>query len=107
MNDPVILLLCTVGGSPEPLVASILRWKPSRVIFLPSVETQEDVQGIVDKVAENEFPLSPGCIEIRPVDDAQDFASCVHAFRNRAADVEAWLKRGDHGSVVAEWPYSR
>jgi len=80
MNDPVILLLCTVGGSPEPLVASILRWKPSRVIFLP-----------------------PGCIEIRPVDDAQDFASCVHAFRNRAADVEAWLKRGDQYVVVVDF----
>ena len=35
-----ILLICTVGGSPEPIIKSILTLKPEKICFLASENTE-------------------------------------------------------------------
>ena len=32
------LLIATVGGSPSPVIASLINYKPSKIIFITSVD---------------------------------------------------------------------
>jgi len=51
------LLMATVGGSPEPLVASLLHWRPARVVFIVTPQTRDSVPGaIVPDVQANDRP---------------------------------------------------
>ena len=34
MAEPSTLLICTVGSSPEPIIAAFKRWRPVRVRFV-------------------------------------------------------------------------
>jgi hypothetical protein len=39
------LLICTVGGSPEPVVAALERWRPLKVRFVHTPQTKDDIEG--------------------------------------------------------------
>jgi len=98
-----ILLICTVGGSPEPLVRTLLHWRPARVIFLPSEQTGSHVDIVLRDYAKAAgAALSPGQYEIRAVSDAEDYLDCVRSFRGLNAEVHSWLIRqgGDYRVVV-------
>ena len=97
------LLLYSVGGSPEPVAASIAHWKPARVIFLPSLETQSQIEQIVAGAAERGFDIPPGCYETRAVRDAEDFGACVSTFRELNHAVHEWLARGDKYGVIVDF----
>ena len=47
-----ILMICTVGGTPEPLVKSLLHWRPDRIVFIPSEQTQSQLNTVLQKHAE-------------------------------------------------------
>jgi len=98
-----ILFICTVGGSPEPLIASIKQWKPSKVFFLPSKQTAKDVEGIVTKASEEGFQVPIGCYETQVIPDAQNFADCVESFRKLTDEVRKWLARGENYEVVVDF----
>lgn len=97
-------LLCTVGGSPEPIVASLRHWAPRRVLFLPSKETHGDIESkIVPLLAKQTSPLDPGVYDVVPLPDAQDLSGCVRKLRELTPRVEDWLARGDkarHSSPI-------
>ncbi len=48
------LLICTVGGTPEPLVRTLLHWQPQRVLFVPSEQTRVQVDAVLRAFAEAE-----------------------------------------------------
>jgi len=98
-----VLLICSVGGTPEPLVKTLLHWRPARVIFLPSEQTRNHVDAALRAYAEAAgAPLSPGQYDVRTVPDAEDLLVCVRLFRGLDAEVHSWIIRqgGDYGVVV-------
>jgi len=99
-----ILLICTVGGSHEPLVASIKQWSPARILFLPSKETALQIKEKILPLATLEGnEIGPGCYETYPVPDAQDFHSCVHHIQELTEAVQKWVSRGDNYKVVVDF----
>lgn len=98
------LIICTVGGTPDPIVKSLLHWQPERVLFVPSVETRAQVDEILRGYAKGAGqPLSPGCYELRPVENAQELRGCLEVIKTLDREVEEWLKRGDDYQVVADF----
>lgn len=93
------LLICTLGGSPEPLVASIRHWKPARVLFLPSDDTRKDVETII------QVPglLVPGTWDVMVVGDAQDFNQCVRRMRSLDETVRIWREKGPAYDVIVDF----
>lgn len=103
-NNEAVLLVCTVGGTPDAIVASILRWRPQRVLFIASPETAAQVEGaILPSLAQNGVTLGPGQYETVQVPDAQDFERCVETLRPLGADVAQWAARGPSYTVVADF----
>lgn len=100
-----VLLICTVGGSPEPLVASIKHWRPKRVLFLPSKETEPFVAEKILPLAQQEGAgVGPGNYEVFPVPDAQSLVACIRGTARQIGDeVRRWLKRGDDFGVVVDF----
>lgn len=99
------LLLCTVGGTPEPVARSLTHWRPARVIFLPTAQTRSTVDSALRAFAENHgTALSPGQYEIKLVDDAEDFTACVQSFKSLHCDVVEWASRsGGNYRVVIDF----
>lgn len=107
-----VLLVCTVGGAPEPVVAGIVNARPARVIFVCSPETrnlveQRDAQGkasILERLAQNGFPLNPGQYDIEQVEDSQDLEAFVARMRRSVEPrVREWIGRADGYEVVVDF----
>lgn len=104
MSQPHTLLICTVGGSIEPIAASLKHWRPSRVLFVPSSQTKPDIEGKILPLARQEgVDLGPGCYDYVVVPDAQDFTACLHKMRDLAPQVAGWLARGADYTVVVDY----
>lgn len=90
MNDNKhTLLVCTVGGSPEPIVAALKHWQPLSVRFLPTPQTLEQIdKNILPLAADQGVSLDAGRYEIVELPDGQDFASCVDQLRQLTPVVE-------------------
>jgi CRISPR-associated protein (TIGR02710 family) len=101
------LLICTVGGAPEPIVASVLAHRPERLIFVVSRDTRSSVaESISPKLAAHETPfaLEPGRYDFVELSDAQDFGQCVRELRGaQARHVAPWLARGGEFCVTVDF----
>lgn len=98
------LLVCTVGGSPDPLVASLCEWKPEKVFFIPSIQTRSHVDTVLRCYAEQtESGLRPGQYDIYPVPDAEELAGCLKVMRQLDQEVYRWISRGAAYQVVADF----
>lgn len=101
-----ILLLCTLGGSCDPIAASIKHWLPQRIVFVVSPESREHVageNGVLSICSREGLNVSPGCYDIVEVDDAQDFMSNIRSMKALSIDVEKWLSRGKEYEVVVDF----
>ncbi len=104
MDDQHILLICTVGGSPEPIVASLKHWRPARIHFIPTSDTREVVDQKVIPLAEAEgLTINPGCYDILELADGQDLAACLDKLRPLTPLVQQWLSRGDAFDVAVDF----
>jgi len=97
------LLICTIGGSPEPIVASLKHWKPEKVVFVPSAETEKYISRILSLAEQNDLRISPGQCDTIVLTDGQDFASCVKELRDLTPLVKKWLERGSRYQVVVDF----
>lgn len=92
------LLICTVGGSPEPILKSIEHWRPARVCLLHSLDTRQKADDIV-----RDSPLlTPGNADYHAVSDPQDLVRCVEEMRRLSAKVEEWCGRGECYAAVVD-----
>lgn len=93
-----LLHICTVGGSPEPIVASIAQCRPDRVLFVTSPDSQKMVGPIVTAIAASGHTLGAGAWDTPGISDPQDIALCVRGMRDGLeAEVRRWQARGvDH-----------
>jgi len=99
MDDRHHLLICTVGGTPEPIIATIRHWKPARVQFIASEGTRKDAGA----VAEVPDLLQPGSWDMMVLADAQDFSDCVRRMRSLDEQVTAWRQKGPAYDVIADF----
>jgi len=98
------LLICTVGGSNEPLVHSLCTWRPDRVLFVSSEQTSEKIGSILNAYAAREGkPLNPGQHDTCETKNAQSLKETLEAIRERDGEVENWLMRGPDYRVVADF----
>lgn len=103
-DDWYVLLACTVGGTWQPIVESMRHWRPERVLFVPSVDTNPTVnQAIIEYNKDARRPLSPSMHRTIPVSDAQDLSGCVEKVRELDREVTEWLNRGASYHVVADF----
>ena len=99
-----VLLVCSVGGSPEPVVAALKRWQPARVRFVPSCETRSQVSDRIVPLAQAEgCAPGPGQYDVLELSDGQDLAACLDTLRELTPVVEEWLDRGDQYQVVVDF----
>ncbi|MCS6799995.1 MAG: TIGR02710 family CRISPR-associated CARF protein [Myxococcota bacterium] len=98
------LLICTVGGTPEPVIAALKRWKPVRVRFVHTPQTKGDVDAkIVPKARDEGVDLDPGRYDLFELPDGQDLASCLDRLRQLTPKVMDWVARGDKFQVVVDF----
>lgn len=103
-NNMYTLLVCTVGGSPEPIVATLKRWNPVRIRFVPTRETREQIETRVVPLAQSEgLAIDPGRYDLLELTDGQDFAACVDRLRQLTPIVEEWLGRGEQYQVAVDF----
>lgn len=98
-----VLLICSVGGTPDPVVKSLLRWEPDRVLFVPSEQTRSQVDVVLRAFAEAASrPLGPGQYVVKQIFDSEDFSGCVEAIQTLDGEVREWLGRsgGDYRIIV-------
>jgi len=99
-----VLLICTVGGSPEPIVATIKHWRPARIRFVHSPQTKAEIETtIVPKATAEGLHLDPGRYDLFELPDAEDFPACLVRLRALTPDVEQWTNRGRDFQVVVDF----
>lgn len=96
------LLVCTVGGSPEPIVAALKQWRPVRVRFVHTPATKGKIAEILPKAREEGVDLDAGRYDLLELPDEQDFTSCIEHLRTLTDEVRAWVARGDGCQVVVD-----
>jgi CRISPR-associated protein (TIGR02710 family) len=96
------LLICTVGGSPEPIVAALKQWRPMRVRFVHTPATKGKIAEILLKSREEGVDLDAGRYDLLELPDEQDFTSCVEQLRGLTDEVRGWTARGDGCQVVVD-----
>lgn len=103
-ESPSTLLICTVGGSPEPVVAALKQWRPLRVRFVHTPQTKGDIDAKIVPAARSEgLDLDPGRYDPFELPDGQDLASCLDRLRQLTPEVGEWVARGPGFQVVVDF----
>lgn len=105
MSTPgeALLLIATVGGTQDAVVASLVHWRPARASFVASQQTASAIAEIVARAQAQGVRLGPGGYNTTIVDDADQLVACVQAMRQLDQEVTSWRKRGDAYRVVADY----
>lgn len=96
LTTPQRLLVASVGGSPEPLVKSILHWRPLKAIFVVSRDSRITVPAIESEVQSQGYPDFKGRWELFAIDEPQDIRKTCQQlqrlFQERVAaqSAEGW-----------------
>lgn len=98
------LLICTVGGSPEPIVAALKQWRPVRVRFVHTPQTKDEVASkIVPMACAEGVDLDAGRYDLFELPEGQDLASCLDHLRQLTPVVAEWAARGESFQVVVDF----
>ncbi|WP_321491783.1 TIGR02710 family CRISPR-associated CARF protein [uncultured Desulfobacter sp.] len=106
-------LIATVGGSPAPIVASIKKWQPVRVLFIVSMETKKSVTTdtefngrpspcILTSIKENGIADFTGRYDFFEIPDPQDYTALVREFRRIDQTVNKWKRDYDDIRIVVD-----
>jgi len=98
-----VLLVCTVGGAPAPLIRSILADpRPEKVLFICSGDTRPAIEAeILPKVAEAGLNLATAQREVFEVSDHQALDVCVREIaRELTPQIRRW--RDQPGEVIVD-----
>ncbi|MEQ8767238.1 MAG: TIGR02710 family CRISPR-associated CARF protein [Planctomycetota bacterium] len=112
---PRRLLICTVGGTPDPIVKALLHWQPIKVCFLPTPQTRSRIDldsvnstgntvlSIIKAAKAAAYALDAGRYEIHELSDGEDLASCLTELHRLTDDVERWVERGAEFEVIVDF----
>ena len=99
-----ILLICSVGGTPEPVVASFRHWNPEKVYFIVSEKTRPIVEKVMRDLNAStgeEFPR--GAVDFINIADPEALVGVVSSIRALTRVVNEWRARGDEFRVAADF----
>ena len=99
-----VLLICSVGGTDEPIVASLLHWNPEKVYFIVSQQTRPTVEKVMSAYklkTGNEF--SQGAIAYINISDPEALVGVVGSIRSVTNAVHEWRARGHEFRVVTDF----
>jgi CRISPR-associated protein (TIGR02710 family) len=106
-NKPVSspLLVATVGGSPDPLTATLAHWRPGRVIFIVSPETRTHVrEKIVPTIQAGGWKdFDAGRWECFEIPNAQDYADVFNQLRRLDSRISDGQRDHDGAGVVVDF----
>jgi len=98
------MLVCTVGGAPEPVAAAVKGNRPLRTLFITSRQTESVVRDGVLPILEKEgISLTPDKYEVTVISDAEHFPTCAEEIRRLSAEVATWTAKGEDFLVVADF----
>lgn len=97
------LLVCTVGGSPEPIVTAILTSAPARIIFICSDGSEPTITAVLRELATRQSAIAEGAIDRRVVSDPQSLTTCVADMRRLAREVQRWYARSSAHAVLVDF----
>jgi len=97
--NPSSLFVATVGGSPEPLGASLFHWHPARVVFIVTPQTRDSVPGaIVPNVQTNGRPeFDAGHHDLHLVPDVRNDTGFATTLPRRSCRLPAPQSPGPRG----------
>ena len=99
-SDKHHLLICTVGGTSEPVVASLRHWEPARVLFVHSIDTKTSAEALTKEHG----LLQAGAWDMVELQDAQDFNDCVRRMmRGLDEQISAWRQKGADYDVIVDF----
>lgn len=97
-------LICSVGGTAEPVVASLRHWKPQKVCFIVSEKTRPIVEKVMrdfNASTGEEFPR--GAVDFINIADPEALVGVVGSIRGLTQHVNNWRARGDDYRVAADF----
>lgn len=99
-----VLLIATVGGTAEPLAASVMHWKPAKVVFVPSRGTMDKTKSVLELLSNRQCHLKEGEYEVLVLSDEQDFSQCVQEMHfGLKMTIKDWIGRSDHHGCVVDF----
>lgn len=102
-TDIQTLLICSVGGTSEPVAESIRRWRPARILFLYSDQTRRSINAALEATTASGLAISPGCTDQLDLRDPQDLQKTLRDFRRLDPYVQSWQQRGGDYVVVVDF----
>lgn len=98
-----VFLICTIGGSTQATVHSLVHWQVDKILFVVSEDTSHLIKKITDDFArQTGRKLSPGVYDYLEIDDSQDLNHAVEKVRSFTEAVYKWDARGQEYSVIAD-----
>lgn len=98
-SDKHHLLICTVGGTSEPIIAAVRHWNPARVLFVHSSDTKTSAEVVTKEAG----LLQTGAWDMVELHDAQDFGDCVRRMRSLDEQIGAWRRNGTEYDVIVDF----
>ncbi|SRR6266704_544036 len=96
-----LLIVYTVGGSHEAVVASVKQYNPQRAVFVPSPETEKDIKDkILPQLFNEGIEVPP--YEVKTVPDAQDFELCVKTLRELQPSLVGWIRQAQSNKAAVD-----
>lgn len=93
-----ILLICTVGGTPPPIIVSLNHWQPARVVFICTTDSRGSAEAALAQAPQ----VAPHQCDYCDIADHQDLTDCVSRIRRITGTVQNWLGRGPGHKVAVD-----
>jgi len=91
------VIIQTVGGSPAPLIKSLIEKKPNYVYFIPSNDTIKEMEEVITWLRSN---MSHAVYQFFQVDNPNDLLACYKACYKAIEDIKALGL--DHEEIVTD-----
>lgn len=98
-----MLMIVTVGGSPQPVCASVKKHDPDKLVFVMSAESKkssEKPDGLMPILQREWQKYDEGRIERLIVPNHQDIGSCIRKIRELNKTYKEWRSREDALVIV-------
>jgi len=92
-----VLLVATVGSSPEPIRKSISHWHPARAILVASSSTEGIARGILKGTS-----LRPHEAQVVVLGSENELDGCVRGMRALGMEVARWRSHGPDYQVAVD-----
>lgn len=104
--DEQILMVATVGGSPDQLVRSILQHRPAALVFVHTPQTFPHTDLVLEKGQKAGWSILPSMVHRLEIEDGESLGDCVKTIGRARQRVQEWAAKDqmDHPHrVVAEF----